>query len=568
MSEHSINNNSMLPVGSILKGIYRINSYLSSGGFGNTYVATNIEFEEVVAIKEFFIKGVTQRDANNTTVSVSNAENEDFFLEQMQKFKKEARRLRKLKNTHIVTVHALFEENGTAYYVMDYIDGENLSEKLKRQQKPLPEAEVMKYLPQILDALACVHQEGLWHLDLKPANIMVDRQGNITLIDFGASKQRSAIGGATTSTAVCYTNGFAPREQMEQNMEKIGPWTDLYALGATLYNLLSNKKPPLPSDIDEDNSVDKHLALPLPANVSDATKILVHHLMTTNRFSRPQSVEEIWKMIDVDGGNDIIVEVNNNKMQIWTVEGISDETTRRIIELGSLNKTVKLGSSNNVGKNKIETLSPNHQVQPIVINKTHIAKDSPQKNEISSSHPQAIDLGLPSGTKWASCNVGASKPEEYGEYYAWGESEENNYYDWSTYTYCDGIKNTCHYLGSDISGTEYDVAHKKWNDNWRMPTLEQFQELLSNCHYEWTILNGIKGQKFTSKFNGNSIFLPFTGYYYQNKLNYIDRYGYYWSATKDVSNLNHTCCLCISSSSVCLNGFDRDIGRVVRPVFC
>ncbi len=297
MSEQNINQSPMLTVGSILRGIYRIDSYLSSGGFGNTYVATNVEFDEVVAIKEFFMKGVTQRDANNTTISVSNTENKPLFKEQLQKFKKEARRLRKMKSPHIVSVHDLFEENGTAYYVMDYIDGENLSKRLKRLQKPLSEKEVMGYLPQILDALECVHQEGIWHLDLKPANIMVDRNGNVSLIDFGASKQRSNKGGATTSTAVSFTNGFAPREQMEQNLEKFGPWTDLYALGATLYNLLANQKPPMPSDIDDDRSADKHLALPLPTGISEKTRQLILRLMTTDRLDRPQSVEEVRKLM-------------------------------------------------------------------------------------------------------------------------------------------------------------------------------------------------------------------------------------------------------------------------------
>ena len=296
----NINQSSMLSIKCMLRNIYRIERYLSSGGFGNTYVATNTLFEETVAIKEFFIRGVTQRESNNTTVSVSNGENKDLFDEQLLKFIKEARRLRKLKNKHIVYVHDIFKENGTAYYVMDYIDGENLSEKLKRQGAPLDEEEVIgHYLPQLLDALDCVHQQGLWHLDLKPANIMVDRDGNICLIDFGASKQRSASGGATASTSVSYTNGYAPLEQMEQRMDKFGPWTDIYALGATLYNLLSYKRPPMPSDIDDDMTADKHLALPLPENVSEKTKQLILKMLNTNRFKRPQSVKEVMDVIGI-----------------------------------------------------------------------------------------------------------------------------------------------------------------------------------------------------------------------------------------------------------------------------
>jgi len=284
----------MLRVGTILHGTYRIDSYLSSGGFGNTYVATNIEFDERVAIKEFFMRGVTQRDDDQTTVSVSNSVNTNSFLEQREKFKKEARRLRKLKNEHIVAVHDLFEENGTAYYVMDYVDGENLAERLKRTGRPMTENEVNDILPQILDALKAVHDAGIWHLDLKPANIMLDKAGNIKLIDFGASKQLNAQkGGATTSTAISYTNGYAPREQMEQNYEKFGPWTDIYALGATLYNLLTNIRPPLPSDIDDDESLVKHEALPMLVGVSANMKKLIVGLMQTNRKKRPQSVGDI-----------------------------------------------------------------------------------------------------------------------------------------------------------------------------------------------------------------------------------------------------------------------------------
>jgi len=286
----------MLRVGTILRGTYRIDSYLSSGGFGNTYVATNIEFDERIAIKEFFMRGVSQRDDNQTTISISNTANRNSFLEQKEKFKKEAKRMRKLHNDHIVAIHDLFEENGTAYYVMDYVDGENLSERMKRLGKPTAEARVKKILPQVLDALKACHDEGIWHLDLKPANIMMDKDGNVKLIDFGASKQMDTQrGGATASTAISHTPGYAPREQMEQNYEKFGPWTDIYALGATLYNLLTGKRPPMPTDIDDDDTPDKHIALPFPENVSSAMRSLVLQMMQTNYRKRPQSIDALLK---------------------------------------------------------------------------------------------------------------------------------------------------------------------------------------------------------------------------------------------------------------------------------
>ena len=292
----AINELNMLRVGTILHGTYKIESYLSSGGFGNTYLAKNIEFDETYAIKEFFVKGVCQRDGNSTTISVSNAENTNSFEQQREKFKKEARRLRSLSNPHIVKVYDLFEENGTAYYVMDYVDGENLSARLKRTNAPLAESEVRNYLNQILDGLEAIHNEGMFHLDIKPANIMVDSHNVVKLIDFGASKQQSTVGGATMSTGISYTNGYAPSEQMAQSYDKFGPWTDFYALGATVYKLLTNQDPPSVSDLSEDETEDKHLALPMP-NVSEEMKTLVVWMMQVNRLKRPKNVGEIRRIL-------------------------------------------------------------------------------------------------------------------------------------------------------------------------------------------------------------------------------------------------------------------------------
>ena len=355
MTQQEINSTSMLRIGTILRGTYRIDSYLSSGGFGNTYIATNIEFDERYAVKEFFMKGVTQRDDNQITVSVSNSENTNSFLEQREKFKKEARRLRQFNNQHIIRVHDMFEENGTAYYVMDYVDGENLSDRLKRTGYPMKESEVNLIFPQILDALKTVHDAGMWHLDLKPANIMLGKDGKIKIIDFGASKQLNVQkGGATTSTAISYTNGYAPREQMEQNYDKFGPWTDLYALGATLYNLLSNRRPPLPTDIDDDMTDDKHLALPLPEDVSAGMKSLVLWLMQTNRMRRPQSIDELSGKLSTLVANTNNIETNYVEEETIIASSKAETSVDTVIETP---KEVNVTENNN-------TYSANNEYNP------------------------------------------------------------------------------------------------------------------------------------------------------------------------------------------------------------
>ena len=177
---------------------------------------------------------------------------------------------------------------------------------------------------------------------------------------------------------------------------------------------------------------------------------------------------------------------------------------------------------------------------------------------------EAIDLDLPSGTKWASCNVGATKPEEYGGYYAWGETEEKDVYNEDTYKYCQNGEYVN--LGSDISGTKYDVAHVKWGGNWCMPTFDDIKELLDNCTYEWTTLNGVNGTKFTSKINGNSIFLPAAGYRFRGPLDGAGEVGGYWSSTQNPDYSGNAYDLFFFSGNANWSGSHRYFGRSVRPV--
>ena len=207
-------------------------------------------------------------------------------------------------------------------------------------------------------------------------------------------------------------------------------------------------------------------------------------------------------------------------------------------------------------------------------------KSTPQKSKSGGgsicpdgNHPHMIDLGLPSGTKWACCNIGANNPEDYGGYYAWGMTEKKErmtdlVYPYSTGEDTDGngwYDKDIKYqnLGSNIAGTQYDVAHVIWGEPWQMPTKEQIQELLDNCIYIWTTYNGIKGGRFTSKKNRKSIFLPTGSYTLDGILNYQ---GNYWSSTLEPSRDDSAVQLRFLSGYVTCDWTIRHYQHPVRPV--
>ena len=186
-----------------------------------------------------------------------------------------------------------------------------------------------------------------------------------------------------------------------------------------------------------------------------------------------------------------------------------------------------------------------------------------------ANHPHMIDLGLPSGTKWACCNVGASMPEGYGNYYAWGETSPKSVYNWDTYQYGyyngDGDYSHLVNIGSDIAGTQYDAATANWGAPWRMPSLTQISELQDNCTSTWTTQNGVAGRKFTGP-NGGTIFLPAAGYRRDGEFGYAGSYGNYWSSTLNESYPNYAYYLSFSSGYAYRYGYGRTYGYTVRPV--
>ena len=170
------------------------------------------------------------------------------------------------------------------------------------------------------------------------------------------------------------------------------------------------------------------------------------------------------------------------------------------------------------------------------------------EDEPETPQHEWVDLGLPSGTLWATCNVGANAPEEYGDYFAWGETAPKDYYDWSTYKWCNGSKtsmtkyctdSSCGYNGfvdnkAELDPTD-DAAYVNWGSSWRMPSLQQIQELCGNCTWQWTQLNGVNGQLVTGP-NGNTLFLPTAGVRWGESLDFLGSVGFYWSRTLNSDN--------------------------------
>lgn len=178
----------------------------------------------------------------------------------------------------------------------------------------------------------------------------------------------------------------------------------------------------------------------------------------------------------------------------------------------------------------------------------------------------AVDLGLPSGTRWALCNLGANMPEEFGDHYAWGETEVKDYYGWDSHA-CQGKERPWpHEPSMCFELSDRDVVRVKWGFNWRMPTLVQMQELLLLCSFVWTEWRGVPGGEFTSKLNGRSIFLPAAGYHWFDHHGCAGTSGCYWTSTQGSTNPHFASSLTFYAGCAYCEGDNCRGGFSVRPV--
>ena len=234
-------------------GRYRIVKMLGEGGFGITYLGIQTGLERQIVIKEFFMKDYCERDEFSNLIYVPTSGNRDFVARFKEKFLKEARHIAKLNHPNIVSIIDVFEENGTAYYAMEFAEGGSLADKVEREGC-LSEEVATRYILQVANALKYIHERHMNHLDVKPGNIMLNENDNVILIDFGLSKQYDvSTGHQTSTTPVGISHGYAPMEQYKEGgVAEFSPETDIYSLGATFYYLLTGVRPPGSLEISED----------------------------------------------------------------------------------------------------------------------------------------------------------------------------------------------------------------------------------------------------------------------------------------------------------------------------
>lgn len=289
LSMQALRNDSLLD-----HGKYKIVKILGQGGFGITYLAIDLGLDKLRAIKEFFPKDYCDRNETTSQVTLGTSNTAEFVDKLKKKFIKEARNIANLdQHPGIITIHAVFEENNTAYYVMDYIEGQNLSEIVKRNG-PLSVDKAIKYITEVGKALEYVHTNHINHLDIKPANIMIREKDDVPLlIDFGLSKQYDSEGLQTSTTPTGISHGYAPFEQYKEGgVKEFSPQTDVYSLAATLYFLISGKVPPHATDMIEQE-------LMFPEGFPYYLKAPISKAMSMKRQNRHESIRDFINSLDI-----------------------------------------------------------------------------------------------------------------------------------------------------------------------------------------------------------------------------------------------------------------------------
>ncbi len=292
--ENKKRNSFILSHRTILHNQFMIGRVLGKpGGFGITYLGWDLKLETCVAIKEYLPRDLASRDTDRSTVIPYSREDGELFNYGLKQFLQEARTLAKFDHANVMRVRTFFEENDTAYLVMDYYDGVSLSEYLKQKRGRISEDLAADIMMPVLDGLREVHEKGFLHRDIKPQNIYLTKEGRPILLDFGAA--RFAMGEKSRSLSAVLTSGFAPYEQYHKKGNQ-GAWTDIYACGATLYYMVTGK---IPAEATEREKFDD-LAPPekIVRGISKGFSAAVMKALATEPADRFQRIREFQDALD------------------------------------------------------------------------------------------------------------------------------------------------------------------------------------------------------------------------------------------------------------------------------
>jgi serine/threonine protein kinase len=462
-----------LSIGATLQnGKYRIERVLGQGGFGITYLARHTMLDTHVAIKEFFPKDFCDRDDTTSHVTLGTSNTAELVSKLKSKFIKEAKNIAKLHHPNIVSIQDIFEENNTAYYIMGYVEGISLGDIIKKDGA-MNEWVALKFIREVCDAISYMHSKSMNHLDIKPGNIMVQTIDNKPiLIDFGTSKQYDSEGDQTSTMAPGFTHGYAPVEQYKPGgVSTFTPQTDIYALGATLFALLTGEKPPHYSEILEDGLPE------FSSSISERTAKAVEHAMEIRKNKRPATIEVFLSELPSEESGVTEQKDSTPKYQASvepqheneSVATVSEETVFAVPSSSS-NSVSDTFSKANIEKLTSEIKSMYEPVSEPV--------EAPETDTLIINGIEFVDLGL--SVRWANMNIGAESPREVGSFIS-------------------------KKVDNDINDVyEYNLKGAK------VPTIGQWEELKNQCSWEWTELSGSGGYMVHGK-NGNSIFLPFSG---------------------------------------------------------
>ena len=501
----------------------------------------------------------------------------------VERFHNEALVMVKLNHPNIRQVYGYGYLGERHCIIMEYLEGNDLEELLKDGRR-FTEEEVRRWWDQTVDALNYTHALGIVHRDIKPSNIFLDAYGNIKLLDFGIAKMMENAS-MTQTGMVMGTPMYMSPEQVN-DIKHVDNHTDLYSLAVSFVHMLTGKKP-----YDDDNCSVFEIQMSIvtkPLDLSDvpeAWRGFLAPYLEKDPQKRPalRRFEAAPPAIKAD--DDHAGKTESKKQLAATVAApqpkkpINKPQPKEPTSEGQPKPPVvepQPSESQDKPKGKIG-LWIGLGVAALAVLLVVLLK-KPKEEPVVVDHDY-VDLGLPSGTLWATCNVGASSPEGYGNYYAWGETSTKSTYNWDTYKYANGnydrLTKYCNKSDNGNNGftdnltqlqSGDDAATSAWGSGWRTPSKTQWDELLKNTTNKWTTQNGKKGRLFTSKKNGQTLFLPAAGCRYDSGLGDAGSYGYYWSSSLNTDYPYFAWVFGFYSFDYYMNFSNRGYGFTVRPV--